>query len=265
MHFHSFCCAIITLDEFNQEPLFRKIYNHIMAENNPQLLIGAHGWMHSQWGGTFYPDDLPEDWQLGYYANEFSLVVIEQKAWAFLHENPDIITDWIAETESGLRFVCEISVDCSEQEENVYLSVVHKLGDACVGVILVGYNNWHDDSLVSAILNKLPVDVPCIIDFTELPDSVVLQGWQQQYPLSICWRIISDTNESSFKKISAINKHVMVAVRIQSGLLTLKQLRGVIETVCNNSGADNNILLIVDGDPPDVELMRNAQLIYDML
>lgn len=39
--------------------------------------VGAWGWKHSGWeNGVFYPDDLPSDWQLSYYANEFNLVVV---------------------------------------------------------------------------------------------------------------------------------------------------------------------------------------------
>ena len=40
------------------------------------LRIGAYGWKHEPWCDGFYPDDLPEDWQLTYYANEFSTVLL---------------------------------------------------------------------------------------------------------------------------------------------------------------------------------------------
>lgn len=236
-----------------------------MAETNSQFLIGSHGWMHSQWESTFYPDDLPEDWQLGYYANEFSIAVIEQNAWNCLQKNPDIITDWISETESGLRFVCELSLACSEQELNAHLSVISQLGNACLGVILLANESQPADSLVTAILNKLPVDMPCILDLTELPDVALLQQWQQQYPLSLCWRAMPDLVKPLFNNETDVNNNAIAVIRLQSGLFTLKQLRRVIESACNQAGADSNILLIVDGDPPDVELMRNVQLIYDML
>jgi len=39
-----------------------------------ELVVGARGWEHAQWLETYYPDDLPEDWQLDYYANEFGCV-----------------------------------------------------------------------------------------------------------------------------------------------------------------------------------------------
>ncbi|MDH5485473.1 MAG: hypothetical protein OEY43_09595, partial [Gammaproteobacteria bacterium] len=57
----------------------------------------------------------------------------------------------------------------------------------------------------------------------------------------------------------------IVVVRIPSGLFNLRQLRGVIETACKKAGENTKVMLIVEGEPPDIELMRNAKLIYDML
>jgi len=45
------------------------------------LRIGAVGWQHAGWHQGFYPDDLPEDWQLSYYANEFSTVLVPADYW----------------------------------------------------------------------------------------------------------------------------------------------------------------------------------------
>lgn len=42
-----------------------------------KVLVGAAQWQVEQWQGSFYPDDLPTDWQLPYYANEFSTVLLE--------------------------------------------------------------------------------------------------------------------------------------------------------------------------------------------
>jgi uncharacterized protein YecE (DUF72 family) len=39
------------------------------------VLIGACGWQHNDWTGEFYPDDLPEEWRLGYYAHEYQVSI----------------------------------------------------------------------------------------------------------------------------------------------------------------------------------------------
>ncbi len=47
----------------------------------PRMIIGALGWDHDHWSGAFYPDDLPQEWRLSYYANEFSGVLIPAAVW----------------------------------------------------------------------------------------------------------------------------------------------------------------------------------------
>ena len=47
----------------------------------PRMIVGACGWDHDGWSGTFYPDDLPQEWRLSYYANEFSGVLIPSAVW----------------------------------------------------------------------------------------------------------------------------------------------------------------------------------------
>jgi hypothetical protein len=37
---------------------------------------GCHGWEHERWIGAYYPDDLPPDWRLAYYANEATCVLL---------------------------------------------------------------------------------------------------------------------------------------------------------------------------------------------
>ncbi|NPA72816.1 MAG: hypothetical protein GXO35_08320 [Gammaproteobacteria bacterium] len=45
------------------------------------LQIGAFGWQHDAWLGTFYPEDLPEDWRLDYYSNAFRTLLVPQQTW----------------------------------------------------------------------------------------------------------------------------------------------------------------------------------------
>jgi uncharacterized protein YecE (DUF72 family) len=49
--------------------------------NARAIHLGVRGWDHDSWRGRFYPDDLPEDWRLAYYANEFSCVWLDFDAW----------------------------------------------------------------------------------------------------------------------------------------------------------------------------------------
>ncbi len=45
------------------------------------LQVGAYGWLHQSWQGSFYPDDLPQEWYLDFYSNEFNTVMIPADYW----------------------------------------------------------------------------------------------------------------------------------------------------------------------------------------
>ncbi len=45
------------------------------------IRVGCYGWQWSQWVGKFYPEDLPEDWQLDFYANYFRTVLVPHNQW----------------------------------------------------------------------------------------------------------------------------------------------------------------------------------------
>lgn len=65
-------------------------------------IIGSWGWRHSEWGNdVFYPDDLPEDWQLSYYANEFDLAVVPASYWSADGYGED---DWLDDVTNTFIF-----------------------------------------------------------------------------------------------------------------------------------------------------------------
>lgn len=67
--------------------------------------LGAYGWLHPHWLNTFYPEDLPEDWRLGYYSNEFSTVLVPARYWQGLHV--DVCQDWLDDVHPGFQFFIE--------------------------------------------------------------------------------------------------------------------------------------------------------------
>ena len=64
------------------------------------LFVGARDWDHPDWQGTYFPEDLPADWRLSYYANEFSTVLVDV-ARVLGPDGPD----WEADTPESFRVV----------------------------------------------------------------------------------------------------------------------------------------------------------------
>lgn len=68
------------------------------------VAVAAYGWEHSGWSGSFYPEDLPEDWRLDYYANEFSAVAVPAGYW---QGEPEVAA-WRDATPDGFAFFLEV-------------------------------------------------------------------------------------------------------------------------------------------------------------
>ncbi len=65
------------------------------------IRVGACDWQHAHWQGSFYPEDLPEDWQLSYYANEFSVVLVPEVRWRAEAADFD---EWLDQVPQGFQF-----------------------------------------------------------------------------------------------------------------------------------------------------------------
>jgi len=67
-----------------------------------EILVGAWGWKHTLWGNDlFYPDDLPADWRLSYYSNEFDMAVIPSEYWASVDSEEE---DWLDDVDDDFEF-----------------------------------------------------------------------------------------------------------------------------------------------------------------
>jgi len=81
------------------------------------ISVGAYGWRHPHWLGTFYPEDLPvsaeEDWRLTYYSNEFNCVLVPADYWLCLSDQGDAIdcNHWLDEVNEEFEFFVECSLD----------------------------------------------------------------------------------------------------------------------------------------------------------
>ncbi len=177
-----------------------------MAENSHKVLIGARGCLHPDWVGAFYPDDLPADWRLAYYANEFNLLVIE---WAQLENTLTLMEDVADE----FRFVVELPVSVDEQHLSTYVARLQQAGKHCAGVIV--------ETEQSGVCEVFAKTIPCYIE-----------------------------GESNL-------------IKIQAGA-SLKELRVMMEKALKAESLFP-VLFVVDGEPADVELLRNAKIMFELL
>jgi uncharacterized protein YecE (DUF72 family) len=71
------------------------------------ILVGTSGWSYKEWKGSFYPDDLPPDDMLRYYATRLATVEINNSFYRIPREK--VLLDWAAQVPAEFRFVLKAS------------------------------------------------------------------------------------------------------------------------------------------------------------
>ena len=64
----------------------------------------ARDWNHLDWCGSFYPDGLPEDWRLTYFANAFEATLIPLSVW---RSQAEVLGQWANDVPTRFRFYLE--------------------------------------------------------------------------------------------------------------------------------------------------------------
>lgn len=217
------------------------------------ILLGACGWQHAQWRDSYYPEDLPEDWQLAYYGNEYPVVLIPAAYWV---QGRQAVAAWLEETADSPRFVCEWNWDPQQQTE--ILAMVDALGDRVVGV-LCPVQGKADSGQVKTI-KELAARFPVCLDW---PDTAAQQPAEFIHSelagttVSVCWH-------GDARRESDLQHGALVIARITCAQQTPRRLRAILESILAGVGARQAVLLF-DGDPPDLQVMQQAGVILNLL
>lgn len=76
--------------------------------------VGARGWQHEDWAGSFYPDDLPADWRLAYYNHFFTCGYLDYQDWA--QQTETTLAQWLTDTLPRFRLVLETPASLSDAD-----------------------------------------------------------------------------------------------------------------------------------------------------
>ncbi len=222
--------------------------------------FGAWGWRHNKWQDNFYPDDLPADWQLTYYSNEFPLVLIP----AADREQLSVpqVADLVEDVNEGFQFILELSA--SEQGINQAGSL-----QACVPVfsdaLLAGVIDLSSGELpAEGVLQEMCCRYASILPVhVNLPAGALAQSVQDAlaaYDVSYCWR-------SDLPGLSQTggDLHMGIVTSHQQQAMPLPELRVQIEQFRSASSTAKQTVVLFKGDPPCIDDMNNAQVIADLL
>lgn len=100
------------------------------ADMSESLRVGAYGWRHDHWASSFYAEELPDDWRLTFYANEFSAVLVPSD---YLGETRDI-EQWCEDVSESFRFYIEWPKQVDSEEALV--KELAQMGEKLGGILL---------------------------------------------------------------------------------------------------------------------------------
>ena len=209
-----------------------------------QLSIGARGWLHPAWQqglrGGFYPEDLPPEWRLDYYANEFRQVLVPADDWQ--QADSDAIELWSEAVDPEFRFYIELPDALDRDATSLLPDKLRPL-----------------DGLVGGLVRRSPLDGGTESASAEPPGhSVSLYieapaGTALPEPALPAWSGTPDTLAQApiagLVRLRADGKHSPL------------ELRRWCEALRPPPGDAREILLFLDGDPPSMnDLITLKQL-----
>lgn len=219
------------------------------------LLIGARGWEHEAWTGLFYPDDMPREWRLVYYANEFRTVLVPGDTWERV--SPEQVSRWREDVGEGFVFFLEPPPGVSAPRvQEAFVRQVRALEGYVGGIVLsVPAAAARSRSEWEAWLARLPGDYPVFVNaregvpVDEVMDLLTARG------ASLCW---------NSRAAPGVGTRLGI-VRAADSHGDARALRGRVQAFAQQAPAGETAALVFEGDPPPIPALRDAVVIARLL
>ncbi|MBL7004801.1 MAG: hypothetical protein ISR69_12355 [Gammaproteobacteria bacterium] len=191
-----------------------------------KIKIGHYNWAELAAKGTFYPDDLPEEWQLSFYANEFECVALDLSQFT----ECETLAEWV----DDLPDTFDLLVMATDDKQ------------------------WQ---LLECLLNEEDVNIKTI-----LCDEPLLELWKEKLnQLSVRYLSYpAEAVELGNKKVGykLADKKCEVVFIEQSQ--TLKQWRAIVDQWLSNQSNEENYLLLNAQNVTAGEL-SNLRMMIEMM
>jgi hypothetical protein len=231
-----------------------------MTKTHNEIIVSARGWSHPSWHGTFYPDDLPEDWRLSYYGNEFRAVVVPASEWIGLDTVE--IERWAEDVSEEFLFYLEIEDPLTDWEQTA--EVLKPLGDQLGGFLLRPMEVGADLAIISPNIASASQLAPVSV---LLPDGVEPNSagkkLLKQYGAQCSWNV--GEGKPDWMDSDYDSPLVVVCVAGNKNF-TARQWRETIESsVDKNAEKNHTVLMVIDSDNPKINDLRTAMMIGEMM
>jgi hypothetical protein len=202
-----------------------------MAEQRSVFHILPVGWDHPGWVGGFYPEDLPREWRLSYFSNEFPGVMISQQVWCVNDE--DKLNAWHDDVGERFRFYLAL---------NQPLDVQH-----CMQAIRCLTGNF----------GGFVVDVSVWDDFSLRTDLKALGA--------NCYLLFSKGMTVCNTDHRLLEQSRIALLLSTDDLLDLGSQRRFLEQLAGQIVPTSEIMVFLDGDPPAIHKLREFITLAQLL
>ncbi len=209
-----------------------------------QIELAAYGWESPAWS-TFYPEQMPSEWRLDYYSNEFSSLVIPAADWA--KTSIDTAADWLQEAPEGFRFYWEIA-DADGATRLLELAAQQTTVNTHLGGWIFKSGLGVESELFEALVDCLPGAV-----YGDRPVSTVQAERLAALGITLCWQenIKLHCREKGLRILQITQRPDLRSLRI---------------TIEEQSAANvQQLLLMVEPNPQTVPFFRELQTFLNLL
>ena len=137
-----------------------------------RVLTGTSGYSYKEWKGSFYPEDLPAEEMLRYYASKLSAVEINNTFYRM--PRSDVLARWAEQVADGFRFALKASQQITHRKRlrdaadpvAYFFKVAATLGDRMGPVLFQLPPNLKKDlARLAEFLAVLPPASRCAFEF----------------------------------------------------------------------------------------------------
>lgn len=233
-----------------------------MSVETHRVLLGTCGWKHQAWNNDFYSEDLPEEWQLGFYSNEFPVVYVPASDWIDVAESDmHQLEEWTEDVSETFRFILEVPEHVLK-DEALFATAINKaklLGDFCLGLVLQVSPDFSADTQFLQNQLKLAMAVaPVCIDSGGEALSSDIEQFLKDQKIKYVWNGEEENTQGSVSASLSFS-------RVSGENLDMAGLRRIVEICLADSNEHCTSVLCLDGEPPSLEQLRNADTILNLL
>ena len=219
--------------------------SEVTGDQRVSFIVGARGWDHEAWAGSYYPDDLPGSWRLSYYSNEFHGGLVPASKW--LNCSSDTWSEWIDDVSDSFRFYLELETAAAGELQRLK-QFIGLPGDALGGVVVTKGLLPQVLEIAGELSGKCFYPVVA----ADLPPSLAA---------------VTGDCEVRFYGAGTVGQSCgpSIALLDSKGGADLRQLRHLIESLGANSSIESPSALFFCDETVDVSWMQDTKTVAELL